>query len=111
MPAEPLAPQLRPPKATYAIYYDKNGKVLKRVDFQPAGKGVTSAVKSDMARYRTGIRWRKAKERALARDNHQCCLCGSRTGLQVHHVEVDGRPFALENLQTLCIDCHGAEQS
>ena len=40
-------PEVRPAKAAYAIYYDKNGKVLKRVDFQAAGKAVTSAVRSD----------------------------------------------------------------
>jgi 5-methylcytosine-specific restriction endonuclease McrA len=104
-------PQPSAQKAAYAIYYDKNDQAIRRVDFQPARKGVTSAVRSDMARYRTGIRWRNAKARALDRDNYQCCLCGSETGLQVHHIRVDGRPYALENLQTLCMDCHRSEQS
>jgi hypothetical protein len=30
--------------------------------------------------------------------------------LQFHHIKADGEPYALDNLQTLCIDHHMAAQ-
>jgi hypothetical protein len=98
-------------KAAYAVYYAADGSVVKRVDFQEAGKHVTSRVKSGMFFYRKGIRWRNAKRKAKIRDNHRCCECGSEKNLQVHHIKSDpALAFTLSNLKTLCIDCHNREQ-
>lgn len=69
-----------------------------------------------------GRGWRRVRERALERDDHRCVVCGaSREELgrnpDVHHI-VPVRAFVetpvtterdahyLENLVSLCIDCH-----
>lgn len=67
-----------------------------------------------------GPNWKTQRRRALARDNHQCRMCGASEGmLHVHHI----RPFRefnyapgqnenyqeanqLDNLITLCPSCH-----
>ncbi|MFQ5419848.1 MAG: DEAD/DEAH box helicase [Anaerolineae bacterium] len=67
-----------------------------------------------------GPNWQSQRQQALARDGHQCQVCGAREGmLHVHHV----RPFRefgyvrgqnehyrlaneLSNLVTLCPSCH-----
>jgi len=99
-------------KATYAIYYAADDSVVKRVDFQEAGKHVTSKTKSGMFFYRKGIRWRNAKAKAKARDNYRCGKCGSEKNLQVHHIKADPTlAYTLSNLMTLCVDCHNLKQS
>ena len=57
--------------------------------------------------------WRKARVKALDRDGWKCVKCGRRgrgNGLQVDHIiglMKGGKPYALENLQTLCaFPCH-----
>jgi 5-methylcytosine-specific restriction endonuclease McrA len=42
---------------------------------------------------------------ALERDEYECQSCGSSTSLQVHHIE-DGDDHSVENLKTLCAECH-----
>lgn len=80
--------------------------------------------RGDTPRSRTYF-WKKQRERALKRDDYTCQRCGlgldaaresgkhpPEVGLHVHHI----RPFRsfeepkqahdLENLRTLCFDCH-----
>ena len=48
---------------------------------------------------------------ALDRDDWRCTRCESPVDLEVHHVQplAEGGPaLALDNLQTLCADCHMA---
>jgi len=44
----------------------------------------------------------------LKRDSWRCQECGSRTNLQVHHIEFRSQSGAdiEENLITLCSECH-----
>jgi len=53
------------------------------------------------------------RARVLERDRHQCTRCGATEDLQVHHVVAaeDGGPTTLENLITLCADCHDAAEA
>ncbi len=44
----------------------------------------------------------------LRRDGWRCQQCGSRTNLQVHHIQLRSHSGedAKENLITLCSECH-----
>lgn len=66
-----------------------------------------------------GVNWTKQQKKCLERDNYSCRVCGdSETEIgknpAVHHItprmEFDGTPRemnALENLVSLCPQCHG----
>jgi 5-methylcytosine-specific restriction protein A len=58
-------------------------------------------------------RWRRVRFLAKRRDNFACVRCGSRARLEVHHVkrvkDAPERAFDLDNLQTLCRECHARE--
>ena len=43
------------------------------------------------------------------RDKRQCRHCGSKTNLQIHHIDKP-RDNRLRNLITLCASCHGKEE-
>jgi len=43
----------------------------------------------------------------LERDGYQCVECGSVLRLSVDHINRDRSNNAMENLQTLCLPCHG----
>jgi 5-methylcytosine-specific restriction endonuclease McrA len=53
----------------------------------------------------------RLRMRVLERDRWKCQRCGSSVNLQVHHLQYRGRlgPDALENLISLCSDCHDDE--
>lgn len=51
--------------------------------------------------------WQALREKALVRDNYKCQNCGSQDELQVHHLAYGkGGDDVLEDLTTLCSDCH-----
>ncbi|MDE0001741.1 MAG: HNH endonuclease [Rhodospirillaceae bacterium] len=54
--------------------------------------------------------WRRVRLKVLDRDDYKCCTCGRRgRRLEVDHIvpmDQGGAPLAMENLQTLCVDCH-----
>jgi 5-methylcytosine-specific restriction endonuclease McrA len=57
--------------------------------------------------------WSWAREEAKKRDGHRCVTCGSNASLEVNHINPrvgQGYGFGcwnhLENLETLCHDCH-----
>ena len=59
--------------------------------------------------------WRRLRRRVLKRDRHQCADC-KRQGLgraEVHHVQhlQDGGTDEMDNLTTLCYDCHRARHA
>lgn len=81
-------------------------------------------------RIRSTVRWHRAKQRVLERDDHRCTYgtyevddkrgvfggerCAARKRLDVHHViplEDDGEAYADENLRTLCTRHHGVVQA
>lgn len=52
--------------------------------------------------------WHKLRLRAFKRDNYHCVQCGSNENLTVDHIQPLslGGTNAMDNLQTLCADCH-----
>lgn len=54
-------------------------------------------------------KWQKKRLEVFNRDNFSCRTCGdTETELHVHHLKYTGEPWdaPLEDLQTLCKDCH-----
>jgi predicted restriction endonuclease len=53
------------------------------------------------------------RARVLERDGWRCQCCGSSTNLQVHHLIHRSQLGAdeLDNLMTLCADCHRREHT
>lgn len=51
-------------------------------------------------------------EKVLLRDGYKCVLCGSKWNIQIHHIVArskcnkDKRMNSVDNLVTLCRDCH-----
>jgi 5-methylcytosine-specific restriction endonuclease McrA len=58
--------------------------------------------------YLESPRFTELRREAIARDGGRCRLCGSRMALEVHHRDYStvGTPDELEDLTTLCADCH-----
>lgn len=52
--------------------------------------------------------YKKIRKQALERDSYTCQNCGSDKDLHVHHVTPrwDGGGNELQNLMTLCRNCH-----
>jgi 5-methylcytosine-specific restriction endonuclease McrA len=65
---------------------------------------MTSALK----RSGSTTRWRKIRDEVLARDGWMCQRCGEDSNLEVDHIteRQHGGDDQLENLQTLCRNCH-----
>ena len=59
-----------------------------------------------------GRRWREVRNEAVERDGNRCLQCGADgryVPLEVDHItpiSAGGKPFDMENLQTLCFGCH-----
>lgn len=65
------------------------------------------------ARHVWNHRWSRARSAAKRRDRHRCVTCGARERLEVNHIVPRvGGGYGwgcwnhLENLETLCHDCH-----
>jgi 5-methylcytosine-specific restriction endonuclease McrA len=60
--------------------------------------------------YISSNEWKVLRAYALERDGCRCRLCNSETNLEVHHRVYPERfeQDALDNLTTLCFDCHKA---
>ena len=61
-------------------------------------------------RARNSARWQQARALARQRDGNRCVYCGSTNKLQVHHkipLDAGGPEFELDNLETVCVSCHG----
>ncbi len=60
--------------------------------------------------YLRSARWKLTREAALRRDKHNCVRCGKSEKLQVHHTTYARLgDEALEDLITLCPNCHHLE--
>jgi 5-methylcytosine-specific restriction endonuclease McrA len=53
--------------------------------------------------------WKRARKLALQRDEFSCMQCDATNDLVVHHVDRNNENHDLENLETLCRDCHVKE--
>nr|DAM36791.1 MAG TPA: NinG recombination protein [Caudoviricetes sp.] len=60
----------------------------------------------DKVQFRGSSQWKKKRLEILKRDHKQCCICGSKIGLQVHHIISldinDKLKLENNNLITLC---------
>ena len=52
--------------------------------------------------------WARQARRCKDRDGWRCVRCGLPGRLEAHHIDPDGGD-ELDNLETLCRDCHVAE--
>lgn len=62
-----------------------------------------------------GKSWHQNRKKAIERDDGECVICGADDRIEVHHItpfrkfglENEKEANRLENLLTLCPDCHG----
>ena len=56
-----------------------------------------------------GPRWQRLRRATLERDGWRCRACGGAGKLEVDHIQPiykGGEIYSLDNLQTLCKNCH-----
>lgn len=46
------------------------------------------------------------KEKVKKRDNYKCVECGKKEELVIHHIDYDKTNCEMDNLITLCKECH-----
>jgi CO dehydrogenase/acetyl-CoA synthase alpha subunit len=65
-------------------------------------------LKNQIQAARGKSRSKRVRKEALRRDNYECIECGKNENLNVHHVIPisEGGEDSLNNVITLCIDCH-----
>ena len=85
--------------------------VLGDMDFtlptKKAGNQFMSA--QDKAAYLQSTEWQNLRQLVFSRDNHQCQLCSSPNALNCHHISYENLGSeSLDQLVTLCQDCHSA---
>ena len=59
-------------------------------------------------------KWAAVRLAVLDRDGWRCTRCGKAGKLEVHHVhhlEKGGAEYDVDNLRTLCLDCHHVTHS
>lgn len=81
---------------------------MKRVAVGPPR--VTSKIRRNRVQAYGNVRdWYALAAQVRTRDGNKCVECGSRVGLEVHHVipVSRGGPTVGYNLKTLCKACHG----
>jgi len=108
---------------TYQYRFGSWSEALEKAHIQGPEPSVESSRQPRNKHYASAD-WQELRSRALERDNHQCQSCGMTeeehqekfgTGLNVHHItdveEFDDPDVAdtLENVETLCAECHGKE--
>ena len=57
--------------------------------------------------YRNKSRFGGLREDVLQRDNNMCVNCGSKEELTVDHKDGNRQNNSIQNLQVLCLCCHG----
>lgn len=65
--------------------------------------------KSSNRKLRLPPNWNSLRKIVLDRDGHRCVKCGYKA-TQVDHI-VPGDDHRLDNLQSLCTECHGSKSS
>lgn len=56
--------------------------------------------------------WQNVRHAVLKRDGYKCRKCGRHGAIEIHHVVPladGGKPFDMENLESLCRRCHFGE--
>ena len=68
-----------------------------------------------MARPTSNWEWEKLRKKVFERDGYMCIFCGraEEDGVRLHcdHIvrDTDGGSSTMDNLQTLCHECHKAK--
>lgn len=87
--------QAKPKKKKKTVQKKKGVKPKKKLSYQEQLKDE---------------RWLKKRKEVLDTKGYICCNCGSRFGLQVHHLKYEkGKmawEYSLDNLVVLCEECH-----
>lgn len=76
---------------------------------EPKLSTLMDSVDATQSRSKYPSDWQERRQDTLERDNHTCQSCGAAsTDLHVHHKTPisEGGSHALENLTTLCAECH-----
>lgn len=73
-------------------------------------KGPGNSATISRAKFRSSTKWKNLRARRLDMDDHTCQVCGD-PGNSVHHLtdERFGGNERMEDLKTLCGDCHKGE--
>ena len=56
--------------------------------------------------YYATVHWKSMRLKRLALDGWSCCWCESQSGLQVHHWVYELFNESIDDLMTLCSECH-----
>jgi 5-methylcytosine-specific restriction endonuclease McrA len=89
----------------------KRSKVLIRKKQNSIRTGIA---RKNYKKFLESTYWKAVRKLILARDHYTCVECGSRRRLQVHHITyIHHRDELnhLEDLETLCRDCHYKKHS
>lgn len=63
-------------------------------------------------KYLESEKWKNFREEVLKRDNYKCTKCGKTENLHIHHISYDNIwDEKLEDVITLCDECHEKEHS
>ncbi len=94
--------------------------ILKTQRRKEKYESMTPEEKTQLYKHKKNKRFRSSYEKVLARDNGICQICGSSEKTQIHHINGKGEcrkdkaghrehigcDHSLNNLITLCIQCH-----
>lgn len=99
-----LAQKVALPKKKLKAYRKK----LKSISKSHTGKFVDSKAYNKYQKYiKSSIVWKEKRLQALEYYQNQCCLCGSRFNLQVHHRHYKTLfKESMGDLLVLCKYCH-----
>jgi len=112
-----------PSSTTLIRRFGSWNEAVKAADIEPNPSGVAGREETTgEGKELFGSNWYKQREKALERDNFSCQICNSETNLHVHHDKQrstyrDSEVFdvsesnKLENLHSLCENCHYAVHS
>ena len=100
-------------------YYKKNRQVLLEKAKQYRLDNLERKRQADKD-YHDKISFNGVKAQVLERDNHTCVSCGMNEQahikkwgyrISVDHIDGNRNNNILENLQTLCLSCHGTKDN
>ena len=76
-------------------------------------KRIGALMSQKMQGHKSPPDWYERRKYVLDRDHHQCTRCGGTGSLHVHHVipRKVSWDHSVENLVTLCNECHGKEHN
>lgn len=113
VPDQPTAPPEMPDGyefSSYGYVYRWDKKLGVAVAVSPEEPKKKRKHRSDYnperKRFLRSPEWRAIRSQVLDRDGHQCVECGSDGVLNVHHKDFSKDNHALDNLETLCWNCH-----